>query len=406
MAESGAHHPSHKAAGERYHSVALHKNDFAATDAIFSEREVLATAFTAADKSDSVHPAETEPRAITGANTPDRREAEMDSTRRTFMGMSAAAAAMVAGASSTVSAPVSSAKDKFWIAAVTPCDENYEFDPGAYREQLQWWKGQGADGILVLGTNGEGPSFSVAERKKIAEFAIKNKMGLDMIVTTGTPNFKETIELSQHAASIGADSLLIQPPFYYKNPKPAGLLEYFRLVVDKVPNAQVRYYDIPQVTGVTINPAFVTAMAQQHPNFIGIKNSHGVAEEFEVLSTQTPKRLNIISGTDNNMLVALSHGNGVILGSGNVYTKLVANIFAAHRAGQDPKPAYDRLVQATNMMKANGYGSNYNAIKYALNLMMGTRRINIARPPHVPLTDEEMAQIRRGVAQLKEMSAA
>ncbi len=331
----------------------------------------------------------------------------MDNTRRTFMGMSAAAAMMAASGTQALGAPGSSAKDKFWVAGVTPCDRNYEFDAAAYAEQLAWWKSQGADGLLVLGTNGEGPSFSVSERKKIAETAVKNRNGLDLIITTGTPNFKETIELSQHAASIGADSVLIQPPFYYKNPKPEGLLEYFRLVMAKLPASfPVRYYDIPQVTGVTINPAFVTAMAEQHPNFVGIKNSHGVPAEFEALSTQTPKRLNIISGTDNNMLAALSHGNGAILGSGNVYTKLVANIFAAHRAGRDPRPAYDRLVQATTMMKANGYGSNYNAIKYALNLMMGTGRINTARPPHVPLTEAEMAQIRKGVAQLKEMTAA
>lgn len=332
----------------------------------------------------------------------------MDSTRRSFLHMSAAAAAMAATAVPAIAATPALVKDKFWIAAVTPCARgSYAFDPGAYREQLQWWKSQGADGILVLGTNGEGPSFSVAERKKIAEFALKNKMGLDMIVTTGTPNFPETIELSEHAAGVGADSLLIQPPFYYKNPKIDGLLDYFRLVMAKVPvTTPVRYYDIPQVTGVTINPGFVTTMAERYPNFVGIKNSHGVPAEFEALSTQTPKRLNIISGTDNNMLAALGHGNGVILGSGNVYTRLVANIFVAHRAGKDPKPAYEKLVQATTMMKANGYGSNYNAIKYALNLMMGTSRINVARPPQVPLTSAEMASIRNGVAQLKQMIAA
>jgi 4-hydroxy-tetrahydrodipicolinate synthase len=331
----------------------------------------------------------------------------MDSTRRIFMGMSAAATAMAASGTPVFAAQTSAAKDKFWIAGVTPCDRNYEFDAGAYAEQLAWWKSQGADGVLVLGTNGEGPSFSVAERKKVAETAVKHRNGLDLIVTTGTPNFKETIDLSQHAASIGANSVLIQPPFYYKNPDQKGVLDYFRVVMAKLPTTlSVRYYDIPQVTGVTITPAFVSEMAQQYPNFVGIKNSHGVAAEFEALSTQTPKRLNIISGTDNNMLAALSHGNGVILGSGNVYTKLVANIFVEHRAGRDPKPAYARLVQATTMMKANGYGSNYNAIKYALNLMMGTSRINFARPPHVLLSDAEMARIRKGVAQLKEMTAA
>jgi 4-hydroxy-tetrahydrodipicolinate synthase len=327
----------------------------------------------------------------------------MDLDRRNFVGMGTVA--LAGAAVPAMAAPTKMAKDKFWIAAVTPCDKNYEFDAGAYSEQLAWWKSQGADGVLVLGTNGEGPSFSVAERKKIAETAIKNRNGLDLIVTTGTPNFKETIELSQHAASIGADSLLIQPPFYYKNPNTQGLLEYFRVVMSKLPASMpVRYYDIPQVTGVTINPAFVSAMAEQHLNFIGIKNSHGVADEFEALSTQTPPRLNIISGTDNNTLAALKHGNGVILGSGNVYTKLVAHIFAAHRAGQDPQPAFDKLTKATSLMAANGYSSNYNAIKYALNLMMGSDRVSIARPPHMPLTDDEKAKLRAGVIQLKAMA--
>jgi 4-hydroxy-tetrahydrodipicolinate synthase len=334
-----------------------------------------------------------------------QRESDMDTTRRMFVGMGAATAAMAASAPSALSAPMSNAKDKFWIAATTPCDRNYEFDAGAYAEQLAWWKSQGADGVLVLGTNGEGPSFSVAERKKIAETAIKHRNGLDLIITTGTPNFKETIELSQHAAAIGGDSVLIQPPFYFKNPQADGLLEYFRVVMEKLPaSLAVRYYDIPQVTGVTITPAFVTAMAERHPNFVGIKNSHGVANEFEALSTQTPGRLNIISGTDNNMLAALKHGNGVILGSGNVYTKIVAGIFAAHRAGQDPQPAFDKLTKATSLMAANGYSSNYNAIKYALNLMMGADRVNVARPPHIPLTDEEKAKLRAGVAQLRTMA--
>lgn len=332
----------------------------------------------------------------------------MQNTRRAFMGMGMAAAAAAAGAVPAWSAPTFDrlVKDKFWIAAVTPCDKNYAFDPGAYREQLQWWKSQGADGVLVLGTNGEGESFSVAERKQITEVAMKNKNGLDIIVTTGTPNFKETIELSRHAADAGADSLLIQPPFYYKHPSIEGLLEYFHLVIPTVPNTPVRYYDIPQVTGVTVNPAFVTALAQRYPNFVGIKNSHGVPAEFEAYSTETPKRLNIISGTDNNMLAALGYGNGAILGSGNVYTRLVADIFTAHRAGKDPKPAFDRLMAAESMMKANGYGSNYNAIKYALALMMGSDHVCIARPPQVPLTDAEKSHLREGVTRLKQMMAA
>ncbi|HEU0161479.1 MAG TPA: dihydrodipicolinate synthase family protein [Rhizomicrobium sp.] len=328
----------------------------------------------------------------------------MDTTRRMFVGIGTAAAATAAAGLKPAMAAAATAtnKDKFWIAGVTPCDKNYEFDAAAYREQFQWWKSQGADGVLVLGTNGEGPSFSVAERKRIAEFAMKNNNGLDLIITTGTANFKETIELSQHAAAIGASAVLVHPPFYFKNPAGEGVVDYFNLIFDKV-KTRVMYYHIPRVTGVPVDVSVIQKLAE-HPNFAGVKNSNAIPEEFETFSTQTPNRLNIISGTDNNMLAALRHGNGVILGSGNVYTKQVAAVFAAHRAGQDPTPAYNKLVEATTLMQANGYGSNYNAIKYALNQMMGVNRVSLARPPHVPLTDEQMAKLRNGVQQLKALT--
>ena len=64
----------------------------------------------------------------------------------------------------------------FWVAASTPCDKDLKFDPELYKDLLAYLKGQGADGVVVLGTTGEFPSFSFAERKKIAETALKNQI--------------------------------------------------------------------------------------------------------------------------------------------------------------------------------------------------------------------------------------
>lgn len=327
----------------------------------------------------------------------------MNATRRTFVGMSAATAAVASGLSTAVgaqSSPASSAKDKFWVAAVTPCDKNYNFDEGAYREQLSWWKSQGADGVLVLGSNGEGPSYSIAERKKIAEFALKNKMGLDMIVATGASNYREAIELSQHAAGEGADSVLIQPPFYFKDPKGEGIVNYFNLIFAQV-MTPVRYYHIPQLTGVPVDLKVFQALAR-HPNFIGVKDSHGDPAEYEIIANGLPARINVLSGTDNNMLAALHHGNGVILGSGNVYTKQIAAIFAANRAGKDIGEPMAKFKEASSLMEGGDY-YNPSAIKYTLNHLMGGSRVTYTRPPFVEIGEDLKAKIRVGLSRLKEM---
>jgi 4-hydroxy-tetrahydrodipicolinate synthase len=57
----------------------------------------------------------------------------------------------------------------FYVAAVTPCDSKLKFDEPLYRDLMPFFKERGADGVVVLGTTGEFPSFSLAERKRVAE---------------------------------------------------------------------------------------------------------------------------------------------------------------------------------------------------------------------------------------------
>src|SRR6266478_252759 len=120
-------------------------------------------------------------------------------TRRTFLGSVGAAAAWGVAGRAAFSGETAAAEDGaknmddaergdaaaasgekmlFWVAVSTPCDKNLNFDPELYKDLLAYLKAQGADGVVVLGTTGEFPSFSFAERKKVAETALKNRNGL------------------------------------------------------------------------------------------------------------------------------------------------------------------------------------------------------------------------------------
>src|SRR5437899_529121 len=212
----------------------------------------------------------------------------MPTTRRGFLGAAGATAAMglaarvripEAPAAQPGAANVPAASDEkvlFWVAASTPCDKSLKFDEGLYKDLLAYLKANGADGVVVLGTTGEYPSFSVAERKRVAETALKHRSGLNIIVSPGTPNFPETIELSQHAAANGADGLLIIPPFYYKNPPPAGLTKYYSLIFEQV-KIPINLYHIPGTSAVPVSHELLHSL-EHYPNLAGIKDSTGNAE--------------------------------------------------------------------------------------------------------------------------------
>lgn len=318
----------------------------------------------------------------------------MDTTRRTFLGTVGAAASAYAAAHDAKTASPSSGP-KLFVAAVTPCDSKGKFDDGLYRDLMPFFKERGVDGVLVLGTTGEFASFSVAERKKIAEMALKHRSGLETIVQVGTPNLPETLDLLAHAQANGADQALCIPPFYFKNPSTAGLTKYYSQVLEaaKIP---VNLYHYPAMSAVPITPALLHSL-EHYPNLAGIKDSTGDAKEYAGLVQEFPK-LNIMTGTENNLLAALAAGKGAILVSANLFPRQASACFEAQRKGGDVAAAYAKLREVNALARVPGAGGA-PAIKYGFTAY-GFRE-SYVRPPQLDLTAEQKAQMQAKLPQIK-----
>jgi 4-hydroxy-tetrahydrodipicolinate synthase len=289
-------------------------------------------------------------------------------------------------------------KQLFWVAASTPCDKNLNFDAELYKDVLAYLKENGADGVVVLGTTGEFPSFSVEERKKIAESAFKHRNGLNIIVSPGTANFPETLELSKHAEENGADGLLIVPPFYYKHPRTEGLTKYFSLIFDKV-TIPINLYHIPFATGIPVSLELMHSL-EKYPNLAGIKDSSSDEEEYHRFVAEFPK-LNMRTGTTHNLKYAMDNGMGAILAEGNNFTALIAAVFLAKRGGKDIAEPLGKLETALKLLRAGGV-DEYGPMKYALSLQMGTRQF-YQRPPNSDVTEEQKTKIKEALAEIKKM---
>jgi 4-hydroxy-tetrahydrodipicolinate synthase len=335
-------------------------------------------------------------------------EGIMQTTRRNFLEAVGATAALgVMGGSKipnavaterggTNASPASSEKVLFWVAASTPCDKSLKFDEELYKDLLAYLKANGADGVVVLGTTGEFPSFSTVERKKVAETAFKHRNGLNIIVSPGTSNFPETLELSKHAEENGADGLLIVPPFYYRHPRLDGLTKYFSMIFEQV-KIPINLYHIPFATGVPISHELLHSM-EKYPNLAGIKDSVSDSKVYQDFVAEFPK-LNMRTGTTENLKSALDHGMGAILAEGNNFTKQIAAVFAAKRAGKEISEPIAKLEAALKLLRAGGV-DEYGPMKYALSLQMGTRQF-YQRPPNSDVTEEQKTIIKKALEQMK-----
>jgi 4-hydroxy-tetrahydrodipicolinate synthase len=335
-------------------------------------------------------------------------EESMNTNRREAIGMigGAAAAAALAGAPAANAQAArnlgSKEKTLFWVASLTPCDKDLKVDLGAMKAQMQWFKHNGADGVVVLGTTGEYPSFSVAERKAVMEVAGKNKDGMNIILSPGTPNFPETIELAKHAYDHGAEGLLVIPPFYFKKPPTEGLVKYYSLIFDAMPEKlAINLYHIPGTSAVPITGDLLNAL-KHYPNLAGIKDSNNEMQEYQDFVANFPD-LNIRTGIGGGgrLEYALDHGMGAILADGNLFTKQYAEVFAAYRAGKDYHAPLAKLRDQEKLLRDADVNS-YGPMKYALSLQMGISQ-TYQRPPFLDVTEDQKAIIQRGLAQIKEM---
>ena len=99
-------------------------------------------------------------------------------------------------------------------AALTPLrDDGAALDEEAFRPYVEFLGGAGLDGMLALGTTGEGILLSAAERRRAAELFLEGP--LPVIVHCGAQTTAETAALAEHAAGAGAAGVaVISPPYF------------------------------------------------------------------------------------------------------------------------------------------------------------------------------------------------
>ena len=217
-----------------------------------------------------------------------------------------------------------------FVALVTPMSPDGELDFQALEALIEWHIDSGTDGIVAVGTTGESATVSVPEHIEIIKKTVSFARGrIQVIAGTGANSTSEAIDLTQTAASIGADYALIVTP-YYNKPNQEGLLQHFTKIADSVNIPQI-LYNVPSRTACDLKPETVMSLAN-HPNIVGIKEALDDKERLAELVSISQniidqKHFSVFSGDDPtfNMFMA-NGGDGVISVAANIIPKYIARI--------------------------------------------------------------------------------
>lgn len=282
-------------------------------------------------------------------------------------------------------------------AVLTPFVDD-EVDHKALAHYVDWLIGHGVHGLFPVGTNGEGLVLSTDERKLVAETVVKTAAGrVPVLVHTGAASTKETIALTVHARSIGADGAGVVAPFYF--PHDDRCLEgHFVAVAEAVADWPIFIYNIPGNAKNDVSPKVVAAVAKRCPNVVGIKDSSKDLSRFQDYIAKMGPGFTAIIGTDALVYPALMMGGaGVVSAVANVFPEHMVKLYAAAMAGRHAEA--QKLQYFANKLrdalKIGPYVSPYKkALEYRGFPIGGVRR------PLRPMTDEEAAKMKQALTEL------
>lgn len=273
-------------------------------------------------------------------------------------------------------------------AVVTPL-KNGKPDTDNLQKLLRQLENDGCEGVLLLGTTGEGPSMGMAEREEIVSAAVAAKTGMKILVGTGTPSLTDTIYLTRRAFELGADVAVTLPPYYFKKVADEAMVDYFRQVFDEaVPDDKLlMLYHIPQVSGMPVTFGVIDGLLTYAGNrMAALKDSGGDIEFSRELCHKFPE-LRVFVGSDKLLLDGLCAGAaGCITAAANVIAPLAVQTYQTFIAGEEAEAAQEILTRARMLL--DNYQPFPPSLKAILQHRYGAEGWEV-RPPLSPLSEAQ-----------------
>jgi 4-hydroxy-tetrahydrodipicolinate synthase len=268
---------------------------------------------------------------------------------------------------------------------ITPFRGN-DVDYDAYAVLIDRQVSEGSHGVLVNGTTAEPSTLTIEERNKLVDIAIEvvNKR-VPVVAQTGSQNLADTLVLTEHANSAGADALLVVTPYYIRPPQ-RGLVAYYNEVCGRT-DLPVMIYHIPGRTAISVTIDTVSKIREKSPNLIGMKHAVNDLGFCSDLLKEFGMDFRIFVGLEELSFPMMAVGAcGLMNAVSNLVPKAVAEM-CERVFDNDLEGAQKVHYDLFDLNKSVFFDTNPIAIKYMMK-RMGIIPDNSHRLPMSPATPE------------------
>lgn len=222
---------------------------------------------------------------------------------------------------------------RLYTALVTPMKENGDIHLDNLASLIRR-QDEAGNGVLVLGSTGEGLALSLDDKKKVVKTASNLNVEVPLMVGVGGFNLRNQLEWIEYCHQYDVDSFLLVTPLYAK-PGAKGQVQWFKALLDAA-DKPCMLYNVPSRTGSKMSPLVLKELAG-HPNFAAVKEASGSIEEYQNYR-KSAKDIAFYSGDDGMLpFFAMAGCEGLVSVASNVWPKETHQYVDWCLAGRGPE---------------------------------------------------------------------
>jgi 4-hydroxy-tetrahydrodipicolinate synthase len=272
---------------------------------------------------------------------------------------------------------------------VTPFDAAGEVDAAALAAFTRWQIDQGIHGLIPLGSTGEFLSLSQDERRLVAQTVIEAAAGrVPVLIGTGAEDTREVVRASREAEALGADGVMIIPPFY-STPTEDELYHHYKMVADAI-GIPIMIYNNPATANVDLRPPLVARLAEIE-GCAYIKESTLEVTRVRDIIRLCGERMTVFGGI-LGFESFVEGAQGWVAVASNVAPEPMARLFTLVADERDWEGGRSLYLKWLPIIEAV-YGQYYVAGTKALLNHMGFAA-GAPRPPRLPLGADDMGRMK------------
>ena len=256
-------------------------------------------------------------------------------------------------------------------------------DLAALRRLVEFQIAAGIDGLIPLGSTGEFLSISRDERTAIIETVVRaTARRVPVLIGTGAEDTREAASLSREAEVLGADGVMVIPPFY-SVPTDDELYAHYRTIADAI-GIPVMVYNNPATANVDLTPPLLARLSTIEGCRYVKESTLDVTRVRDIIAA-CGGRLAVFAGVLGYESAWLGAVGWVAVCS-NVAPRLSGEMFRAAMAGDRAAalPLYRRLAPLLPWVGGPRYVSGTKAAFRLMGMDMGP-----PRPPRLPLPEAD-----------------